>query len=272
MIGLFFWSPWEEPTEVEWLATYETWSDGTDAALEGGLDLVRARCEASFDEDVGNPSSERLQPVADVARRGCAAGSPDGFRDAQLDVVGQLMAVHGETAPPRQRRDYARIASRSVGVEPDVYCWQPAAWPPFLEHYAIVRGGEQASLKSVLDPAASRIDLEPAMCAALGRYLQRIKPSEVTYQNYELAESLIVLTHEAEHLKAPTASEAAVECFALQHVRPLVREAGWGEAFANEIALLAWEIYYPRVPPQFRTRACRDGGRLDRNPDSNAWP
>ena len=93
----------------------------------------------------------------------------------------------------------------------------------------------------------------------------------MTYQNFELAEALAVLTHQAEHLKAPSAAEAAVECYAVQHVRPLVREA-WGASFAHEIALHAWELSYLQLPPHFRTRECRNSGRLDRNPSSNAWP
>ena len=87
-----------------------------------------------------------------------------------------------------------------------------------------------------------------------------------------MAEGLMVLTHQAEHLKTPTASEAEVECHAVQHVRPLVRAAGWGAKYASELALQAWELSYQQLPPAFRTPACRNGGPLDRNPRSNAWP
>ena len=57
----------------------------------------------------------------------------------------------------------------------------------------------------------------------------------------------------------------------MQHVRPLVDDA-WGPAFANEIALHAWEISYAQLPPAFRTPECRNGRSLDRNPCSDAWP
>lgn len=271
MIGLFAWSPWVEPTEVEWLTAYESWSDRTEASLAAGRTVRRAACEATFDDGVGDPPSERLQSTAAAARRGCAAQSPARWREVQADVVRSLIVAHEELAPPRRRRALSKVASSSVGVRPDVYCWQPTGWASFFEHYAIVRGGEEASLEGIADPAANRIDLGPRVCATLNDYLRRIRPLELSSQNLELAESLIVLTHQAEHLKAPSAAETEVECYALQHVRPLVR-AAWGPALAEEIALHGWEIAYPELPPQFRTKACRDGGPLDRNPRSSAWP
>jgi hypothetical protein len=228
-------------------------------------------CETTFDDEVGNPPKERLQRLSDTARRGCAALSRGGWRASEEGVVRSLMAAHDDLLPPRQRRDLATIAHSSVGMQPTVYCWRPDAWAAFSEQYAIVRGGEEASLKGIADTSRRRIDLDPGVCAALGRYLQRKRPSPLTYQNFELAEALSVLSHEAEHLKAPSASEAATECYAVQHVRPLVHEA-WGASFAHEIALHAWELSYLRLPPQFRSDGCRNGGRLDRNPSVNAWP
>jgi hypothetical protein len=272
VIALFAWQPWVEPTEAEWLGTYEAWSDETEAALDGGLIVSRAACEAAYDDEVGNPPKERLQRVSDAARGRCATTrSPEVWRAAEAPVVRALLAVHGEPQPPRQRRDLTALARASVGVAPSVYCWHPEAWLGFSEHDAIVRGGEEATLKGIADRERNRVDLDPGICAALGRYLQRERPSPLTYQNFELAEALEVLTHEAEHLKSPSASEADIACFAVQHVRPLV-DVAWGPGFAREIALHAWEISYLRLPPHFRSAACRDGRRLDRNPSSSAWP
>ncbi len=259
-----------KPTEVEWLTTYESWSDGIEAGLAEGRTVFRAACEATFEDEVGSPPTERLEPTAAAARRPCANVSPAGWRDAQADVVRTLMVVHGEL-PPRARRDLSEVVSSSVGVEPDVFCWQPSSWASFFEHYAIVRGGEETSLDGIADTSRNRIDLGPGVCATLDDYLQGIRPLKLSSQNLELAQALVVLTHQAEHLKAPSASEAEVECYAIQHVRPLVR-AAWGSELAEEIALHGWEIAYPRLPQHFRTKACRDGGPLDRNPGSNVWP
>ncbi len=272
VIGLFAWSPWKEATAAEWLGTYRAWSDQTDASLQGGLVISRAACESTFDDEVGDPAQERLKPVAVAARRGCAALSPVGWRNGKDDVVRALIDAHDDLLPPRRRRDVSDIAGSSVGVRPDVYCWQSDGWEPFFEQYAIVRGGEETSLKGIGDRARNRIDLDPGVCAGLRWYLRRMRPTSLSYENFEIAEALMVLTHQAEHLKAPSASEAEVECYAVQHVRPLVRAAGWGAEYATELARQAWELSYQRLAQAFRSSACRDGGPLDRHPRSSAWP
>jgi hypothetical protein len=221
---------------------------------------------------VGEPAQERFQPVARAARRGCAALTPVGWRKGKADVVRALIDAHDDQLPPRRRNDLAEIVSSSVGVRPDVYCWQPAGWAPFSEQYAIVRGGEETSLQGIAADATNRIDLDPGVCDGLRWYLRRMRPTSLSYENFELAHALMVLTHQAEHIKAPTASEAEVECYALQHVRPLVRAAGWDAKYAAELALQAWELSYKQLPPVFRSPACREGGPLDRNPGSSAWP
>ncbi len=270
--GLYWWSPWVEPTEVEWLGTYESWTEGIEASLAGGFEMSRAACESTYDDEVGDPPKARLEPVSAAARDGCATLSPDGWRSAQADVVRALIGAHSELLPPRQRQEFAEIARSSVGVEPKVYCWQPAAWVEFVEQYAILRGDEKIRLKAIGDNARNRIDLDPGVCVALRGYLARTRPPPLSYHNFELAEALIALTHEAEHLKAPSASETEVECYAVQHVRPLLRAVGWDPAFAKEIALHGWEIGYTQLPPRYRMPECRDGGPLDRNPRSNEWP
>ena len=58
----------------------------------------------------------------------------------------------------------------------------------------------------------------------------------------------------------------------MQGVRGVVLEAGRRPGYANEMAGLAWEIGYPHMPADYRTRDCRDGGRLDRHPRSSIWP
>ena len=275
VIALFAWSPWKEATGVEWLGTYRVWSDGIDAALQAGLVMSRTDCEATFDEEVGQPQEE-LQAVAATARRGCAALSPAGWRNGKADVVRALIDAHDDALPPRRRRDVSEIAESGVGVRPDVYCWQSAGWAPFAEQYAIVRGGEEASLRGIADSARNRIHLDPGVCAGLRWYLRRLRPTSLSFENFEMAEALMVLTHQAEHLKAPRASETEVECYAVQHVRPLVRAAGWGAEYAAELARQAWESVVPAAAagvPQFRVsrrRPARPQSRLERLAVTNA--
>lgn len=260
-----------QPTETAWLGAYEAWSDDLGASLAAGRPVSRAMCESRFDDEVGDPPKERLEPASAAARSGCEALTPTGWRRAEADVVRALVVAHGEVLPPRRRPALSEIAGSSVGVRPEVFCWAPAAWASFSEHHALVRGGEEISLKGIADIARDRIDLDPGVCSVLARYLRGIRPSALSYENFELAEAITVLTHQAEHLKAPSLPETEVECYAVQHVRPLVDDV-WGPSFANEIALHAWEISYTQLPPRFRTPECRNGGRLDRSSGSNAWP
>lgn len=271
VITVFAWSPWVQPTEVEWLSDYEAWSDEIDAVVADGRTVFPAACEATFEEAVGSPPTERLRETAAVAVTACSDVTPRGRRAFEARVVRALMAVHGELLPPRPRPDLSEIVRTSVGVEPEVYCWPPAGWATFSEHHAIVRGGEVASLDGVGDPARRRVDLAPGACATLTRYVRGVRPLPLSSQNLQLAQALVVLTHEAEQLRSPTTSAAELECSALQHVRPLVA-AAWGPALANEIALLAWQVAYPRLSARFRSPECRDGGTLDRNPRSSMWP
>jgi hypothetical protein len=272
LIALFFWSPWEGPSEEDWLSSYRVWSEGIDGAFAQGGAVSRASCESTFDVEVGEPPTDRFEPVSQAARRGCAAPSPDDWTGARTEVVRALGDLHSALAPPRQRPDFAEIARSSVGVDATVFCWRPEAWGPFSQHDAFVRGGRETRLKGIADVSRNRIDLEPGVCAALGRYLRRIRPLDISYENFELAEALVVLTHQAEHLKSPKAPEAEIECYAVQHVRPLIRAAGWGPGFQTEIALHAWDLAYTQLPPHFRTPACRNKGPLDRHPRSNVWP
>lgn len=261
-----------EPTETDWLSSYAAWSDETAATLAEGRTVFRAACDATFDEQVGNAPSERLQATAAMARASCGSRSPAGWRRGEAAVVRELLAVHAVEFPPRRRLDFSDIASVSVGVEPTVYCWQPESWAELLPQYAILRAGEEVSLRGILDRERNRIDLDPGICASLADYVEGVRPLRLSNQFLLLGEALRVLTHQAEHLRDPSASEAEVECRALQHVRPLAARAGWEEEVTTEVALQAWQIAYPRLPAPFRSPECRDGGAFDRDPDSSIWP
>lgn len=76
----------------------------------------------------------------------------------------------------------------------------------------------------------------------------------------------------AEHLRSPQASEAEVECFAVQRVRALVAGAGRNHRYQCEMVALAWEVGYLDRPEKYRTERCGDGGPLDLHPGSSIWP
>ncbi len=271
LIALFNWSPWERPSELDWLQAYEAWSERTEAML-GDIALVQASCESAFDDEVGGPPTQRLEPAAEAARRGCAELSPDGWQRAQSDVVRVVRDVHAAEVPPRQRRDFSELARSIAGREVKVYCWPVAGWAPFAEHYAILRADDEISLRSVSDTTENRIDLEPGVCGALRGYVRRYRPPALSNENFELAQALVILAHEAERLRSPSTSEVEAECYAVQHVRPFMRAAEYDLDYQTEIALQAWQLHYTQLPAFHRTPECRNGGPLDLHPGSDAWP
>jgi hypothetical protein len=278
LIALFAWSPWEEPSELDWLQAYGAWSQSVEATLAAGEAVTPAACRATFDEAVGDPPAERLAPVADVARESCAAPSPAGWQRSRSEVIRALRDLHAEAVadgaempPAAEEPGYAELASPIAGRKVQVYCWPAERWGPFFQQVVALRSDE-LSLKGVADVEQGRIDLEPGVCSGLQRYVRRDRPIELSFENFTLAESLVVLAHQAEHFASPTASEPERECFAVQQVRPFVRAAGWGPGYQTELALHAWDLGYTQLPPQLRAPECRNGGALDRHPGSDAWP
>jgi hypothetical protein len=122
------------------------------------------------------------------------------------------------------------------------------------------------------DTNSNRAHLSSHVCRPLSRFVYGEYAPFGNTQSLELAEALVVFAHEAEHLYDPRASEARVECLAMQDVRELVIRSGRSRSYASEMAGLAYDIAYPGLDGTYKSRHCRDGGRLDRHPDSKVWP
>lgn len=80
-----------------------------------------------------------------------------------------------------------------------------------------------------------------------------------------------VLAHEAEHLAGYT-SEAIAECRSVQTTEQAALLLGASPAQARALAVTYADDIYPRMPDDYRTTDCRDGGRLDLHPDDPRWP
>jgi hypothetical protein len=178
----------------------------------------------------------------------------------------------GLTDESRIEPRLARVASRIVGRRVEVRCWSGDDWQVVSAELQRVMGGQDWWPSGFAEANANRAHLAPEVCDPLARFTYgRYAPFGNT-ASLELAEALVVFAHEAEHLYDPKASEARVECLAMQQVRGLVVRSGRSRSYANELAKLGYEIAYPRLPPMYRSRHCRNGGRLDRHPDSPLWP
>jgi hypothetical protein len=150
------------------------------------------------------------------------------------------------------------------GFESKVRCWTPRGWRR-LE--AI--NGEQ--LGGLTDVYAVEIHLHPYICEWLDVLLAGGRPdsgSDVLHA----AASLVALTHEGTHLTSAGGNEAVVECRAMQNAYKVGERLGIEEAYARTLMRLYWDELYPRDDPIYGSDECRDGGTLDVNPVTSAWP
>ena len=260
VIGLFFWSPWASEGrahEEVWLRELDAWSSAYDG-VEG-----RA-CLRAFERRVGEAPTDRMRPVAQAARNWCRGTSWYG-------VEGSVVDAHRGTASATREPDFSRIASSISGGKARVHCWPEKDWTPFAQDFERIVRRDEFWLAGIAH-FPSRIDLSPDVCEPLRLFFRGSYTPYLNTQSYELAEAIVTLAHEAEHLRTPKASEAVVECHALQRARGLVRMAGRKPWYEKEIAALAWEVGYPQRFADYRTSACRNGGPLDVHARSDAWP
>jgi len=261
LIGLFSWSPWASEGrahELAWVRALDEWSN----AYRGPKNRA---CVRAFGERVGPAPTDRMQPVARAVSNWCRGSSWYG-------VQGSVADMHFRTALTTREAVFSRIASSLSGVRARVHCWPEEDWTPFAQDYDAVLPGEEFRGVAVVATFPARIDLSPDVCEPLRLFFRGSYTPYFNTQSYELAEAIVTLAHEAEHLRTPGASEAVVECHALQHARAVVRMAGRRPWYQKEIADLAWLVGYPQEYADYRTKACRNGGPLDLHPRSKPWP
>jgi hypothetical protein len=259
LIGVFTWSPWDSEGrqhERAWLRSLDEWRTAY-GGRHGG------RCLRTFAARVGPAPTERMKPVAGAVRDWCRGSGWDGVESSLVDA-------HSRTARAAREADFSRIAASISGVKARVYCWPEHDWTPFAQDFELVVRDEFWIAGLATPP--TRIDLSPDVCDPLRRFFRGSYQPYLNTQSYDLAEAIVTLAHESEHLRTPGASEAVVECHALQRARALVRLAGRKPWYQKEMTGLAWEVGYPQQFADYRTKACRNGGPLDLHPGSNAWP
>jgi hypothetical protein len=272
------WQPWaskEREQEIEWLTAFDAWSDRIDAGLEIGDLYAAANCMDSYDKDVGEPPA-RLAEAGKIARSGCRSvsrsnGDSSDWEYVRGAVVGELTELRRRAAAPARSAELARYAAPLAERLPKVLCWPTRHWDETREDWSLVHSDE-LWLLGFADPAAGTIDLAPEVCDPLHRFFGGDYAPSLNEESLYLAYALVVLAHEAEHLRSPEASEAAVECVAIQRVRDLVRAAGRGASYEDLMAGLAWDVGYPDLPPEYRTKSCHDGSELDVRTETDVWP
>lgn len=286
--ALFYWSPWDEPSarerELEWLAGYSAWLDGIELQLATGARLRSDDCGA-LEREIGAPPTPRLEPAARLAADGCAriaaaqeqgetaAGGAAlaGWQELRRSVRSRIAQTRLTPFPTTQAPALARVAGATAGSSVTVRCWRPDVWALLVEDVGGI-DPEAAVLNGFADVRERRIDLGAPACRPLRLFVNGTYAPVSNIESFELAKALSTLAHEAAHLADRRAPESVVQCDAVQAVRDLALDEGRPASYANELALLNWEVAYPQLPDAYRTPRCRNGGPLDRKPNSAVWP
>jgi hypothetical protein len=136
-------------------------------------------------------------------------------------------------------------------------------------------GGESGRTQFVGNKPASVSYLQEGICQTLHAYARTVRAGQSCVlpcdEPLEIAWSLNTLAHESYHL-AGVRNEAQTECYALQAIDFVARSLGATAAQAGALATYSFDQLPRRMPPEYSSPECRNGGRFDLLPDSAVWP
>ena len=133
-------------------------------------------------------------------------------------------------------------------------------------------GGESGRTGFIDDKPVSTSYLQSGICQTLHVYARSLKACLLPCrQPLGIAWSLNTLAHESYHL-AGARNEAETECYALQAIDFVAHRLGASDPQARAMANFAFEQLPQRMPPEYRSPKCHDGGEYDLRPDDPIWP
>jgi hypothetical protein len=178
---------------------------------------------------------------------------------AVVPVAG-LMAIHHDQHVNEDR--LAQIASAIAGRKVDVRC------PGVLQRLVDISPNAGSVYFTADGRPGDFTELNDETCATLDDYAERHTDAGDAQR---VAVAMHVLAHESWHL-AGVRDEAQADCFGLQRTAFVAEELGAGLDEAERFADLALVERAQTAPPEYRSPECRDGGPLDLDPGSSAWP
>jgi hypothetical protein len=264
---------------------------------------IRA-CGAALHERVGRGPTPRLRDSERSFRRSCLdfrrgvdlmlravseqdAELADDAREA-IEAAAKGSAVAAGTLPPGEKQtlprrggavelsriepNFSRAAGLVAGKRAEVRCWSERDWRRLMvEESVYTRGKVNASVLGFASAGGVRLSLSPSTCRDLSRLVYRRERPADERGRLSLALALVTLAHESVHL-AGVADEQTAECQGIQLAeRAATRGLGIDRAFARRLVELYWENY-PKVPLVYRSRECREGGKLDLRASTSVFP
>ena len=225
----------------------------------------------------GNAALERLLPGG--AHLHALTGS-SGFADNKrvrslafvllaLLTVLTVLLHHSATAQakPRDLR-LSTIASELAGRHVTIRCEGTSG---------ALTGAHGESGRTGFDgnKPASVAYLQEGICRTLHAYARTLKAGQSCVlpceEPLEIAWSLNTLAHESYHL-AGVRNEAQTECYALQAIDFVARRLGASPDQARALAAFSFDQLPRRMPHEYSSPECRDGGGFDLRPASAVWP
>ena len=245
------------------------------AAYFEACDGVSRWALALKDAAVGEKPGSTNQLSAREARIETLFEQADMALQSSLLAYKDLPTIGGRASrsriEPRLGRAVSQLAYKSPhAAVTEVRCWSKREWPMVKLEWRALSGGRQ-------DPAAFaydlyRVSVAPRYCADLVRLVYEHRRPTRGVALVKTAAAVGVLAHETGHLYEYLLNEARTECYAVQHARALARILGASPSYAELLAETNWRYVYPYLSAAYRTRACRNGGRLDEHPRSDVWP
>ena len=156
----------------------------------------------------------------------------------------------------------AKVASEIAGRKVDVHC------PGLLERLVDVSSNAGTVFFDDTGRPANFTDLDEETCSTLDRFAEGKTASK---DEAKVARALHVLAHESSHL-AGVRDEAAADCFGLQRTAVVAEDLGATPDEAARLARVALAERAVTAPAEYRSAECHNGGMLDLDPWSSAWP
>jgi hypothetical protein len=256
-------------------ALYDQWV-GLRDAYQNAYDRYRERVRRA------RPFERRLRAVAREARalwkeEARAVKAYDRKLEGCLGPPPTL--ARAEAGRTRQLEGFLSDVSGDVAGRPvTLHCETAAEWEA-TEAAAKVEG----HLLGYVFENARAVHLAPSLCYALHRlrYMhpdpdltclarsrdagQPLCPPRVS----ELIRSAVTLAHEAYHVGGEL-NEKRAQCFGLQGAAHVAQRLGIPPSLSDQIAWYAWR--FSEAPKSYDSPECREGGKLDLDPDSTTFP
>ena len=135
--------------------------------------------------------------------------------------------------------------------------------------------GESGRTEFVAGKPISVSYLQEGVCQTLHAYAQELSAGQTCLlpcdHPLEVAWSVNTLAHESYHL-AGVRNEAETQCYALQAIDFVARRLGASPEQARALALFSLDQLPGRMPPEYSSPQCRDGGAYDLRPHDEVWP